>query len=165
MTDSKTLEECAETPDSSESSGVLYGFSERLRLAIGSNSLRGFSRECKLSEATLRSYLSGETYPTLDRLEQIAEAAGMSPITLAFGSNQDEGANDDIPSQELLGWACLFIMANDAAGARSAAEVGQQCWRIAKGLAENGEGHELARVIIDVGRAQLARLQPAPGED
>lgn len=94
----------------------------------------------------------------------------MSPITLAFGSNQDEGADNAVPgwfldNPEFLGWACLFIMANDAAGASSAADIGQQCWRIAKGLAESGESHELARVIIEVGRAQLARLQPAPGED
>ena len=43
-------------------------FEERLKKAMATNSLRGFSKICGLSEATLRSYLSGATYPTLDRL-------------------------------------------------------------------------------------------------
>lgn len=34
-------------------------FKERLRTAMESHSLRGFSKVCGLSEATLRSYLSG----------------------------------------------------------------------------------------------------------
>lgn len=47
---------------------------------------------CGLSEATLRSYLSGATYPTLDRLMQIAEASQVDPQWLAFGVIQDEKA-------------------------------------------------------------------------
>lgn len=46
---------------------------------------RGFARESGLSEGAIRSYLSGETYPTLDRLEQIAQAAHVSAVWLAFG--------------------------------------------------------------------------------
>ncbi|WP_432757955.1 helix-turn-helix domain-containing protein [Pseudomonas aeruginosa] len=65
--------------------GIGY-FKIRLKQAISSQSLRGFSKECGLSEATLRSYLSGETFPTLDRLEQIAKAAGTSAMWLAFGT-------------------------------------------------------------------------------
>ncbi|WP_241159800.1 helix-turn-helix domain-containing protein [Pseudomonas aeruginosa] len=65
--------------------GIGY-FKIRLKQAISSQSLRGFSKECGLSEATLRSYLSGETFPTLDRLEQIAQAAGTSAMWLAFGT-------------------------------------------------------------------------------
>ncbi|MEN1479849.1 helix-turn-helix transcriptional regulator, partial [Pseudomonas aeruginosa] len=65
--------------------GIGY-FKIRLKQAISSHSLRGFSKECGLSEATLRSYLSGETFPTLDRLEQIAQAAGTSAMWLAFGT-------------------------------------------------------------------------------
>jgi phage repressor protein C with HTH and peptisase S24 domain len=54
-----------------------------------SHSLRGFSKQCGLSEATLRSYLSGATYPTLDRLMLIAEASKVDPQWLAFGTEDD----------------------------------------------------------------------------
>ncbi|MBV6415386.1 MAG: XRE family transcriptional regulator [Xanthomonadales bacterium PRO6] len=46
---------------------------------MGSSSIRGFAREARLSEGVLHSYLSGDTYPTLDRLDQIAAAAGRPP--------------------------------------------------------------------------------------
>lgn len=62
-------------------------FKDRLKAILRGGSLRGFSRECGLSEATLRSYLSGDTYPTLDRLELIARAGRVSPMELAFGVN------------------------------------------------------------------------------
>tara|TARA_B100000029_G_scaffold484253_1_gene536249 strand:- start:298 stop:873 length:576 start_codon:yes stop_codon:yes gene_type:complete len=45
---------------------------------------------CGLSEATLRSYLSGDTYPTLDRLELISSAANVDPEWLVFGRHKDE---------------------------------------------------------------------------
>ncbi|MDW0361019.1 XRE family transcriptional regulator [Halomonas venusta] len=67
-------------------------FKERLKTAMAAHSLRGFSKMCGLSEATLRSYLSGATYPTLDRLMQIAEASQVDPQWLAFGVIQDEKA-------------------------------------------------------------------------
>lgn len=65
-------------------------FEERLRKAMATNSLRGFSKICGLSEATLRSYLSGSTYPTLDRLMQIANASEVDPQWLAFGTEEKE---------------------------------------------------------------------------
>ncbi|MDN6854956.1 S24 family peptidase [Pseudomonas sp. CAN2814] len=79
------------------SGGIGY-FKIRLKQAISSQSLRGFAKDCGLSEATLRSYLSGETFPTLDRLEQIAKAAGASPLWLAFGGEgpaESRSAEDD----------------------------------------------------------------------
>ncbi|HGM4089141.1 MULTISPECIES: helix-turn-helix domain-containing protein [Pseudomonas] len=169
MTDNESAAESLEERESLRESPGIGGFPQRLREAIGMNSLRGFSRDCKLSEATLRSYLSGETYPTLDRLEQIAGAAGMSPITLAFGGDNDGRPSPDTldklqTNPELLGWACLFILASQAAGAVSAKEIGEHCWRIAKGLANSGENDDLARAVIDVGRHQLARLQQERGK-
>lgn len=65
-------------------------FKERLKTVMASHSLRGFSKVCGLSEATLRSYLSGSTYPTLDRLMQIAEASQVDAQWLAFGVQQEE---------------------------------------------------------------------------
>ncbi|MGJ8523045.1 putative HTH-type transcriptional regulator [Carnimonas sp. R-84981] len=70
-------------------------FKNRLKSAIGTQSLRGFSRRCGLSEATLRSYLSGGTYPTLDRLLQMASALEKDPTWLAFGVSQKTNEEDD----------------------------------------------------------------------
>ena len=64
-------------------------FKDRLKMVKATQSLRGFSKHCGLSEATLRSYLSGDTYPTLDRLMQIALAAEVSPTWLAFGDGEE----------------------------------------------------------------------------
>lgn len=60
-------------------------FGIRLKEAMKGISARSFSRDCGLSEGAIRSYLSGETYPTLDRLLQIAVAAGVDPVWLGFG--------------------------------------------------------------------------------
>ncbi|MGP9666327.1 XRE family transcriptional regulator [Halomonas sp. AOP22-C1-8] len=65
-------------------------FKDRLKTAMASHSLRGFSKICGLSEATLRSYLSGATYPTLDRLMLIAEASKVDPQWLAFGQEKTD---------------------------------------------------------------------------
>jgi phage repressor protein C with HTH and peptisase S24 domain len=70
-------------------------FKDRLKALVAGKSLRGFSRDCGLSEATLRSYLAGETYPTLDRLELIAQAGNVSPIDLAFGATAKPIAFED----------------------------------------------------------------------
>lgn len=69
-------------------------FPERLKDAMGATGARAFARICSLSEGAIRSYLSGDTYPTLDRLEQIASAAGVSAVWLAFGI--DERAQQEI---------------------------------------------------------------------
>ena len=65
--------------------GAIGCFRDRLKEAMGTMAARGFARESGLSEGAIRSYLSGETYPTLDRLEQIAQAAHVSAVWLAFG--------------------------------------------------------------------------------
>ena len=75
-------------------------FKERLRESISSHSLRGFSRLCGLSEATLRSYLSGDTYPTLDRLELISSAANVDPEWLAFGRNKDQAEVEPVGMED-----------------------------------------------------------------
>lgn len=140
----------------------ISGFPERLRAGIGNSSLRSFSRSCRLSEATLRSYLSGATYPTLDRLQQIAEAAGMSPVTLAFGDGLEDDAKGAHSGLEDLGWACLFMMATQAAGATSAEGIGQACQRLAQGLAGRQQGDQLAETILEIARRQLLRLKTEP---
>lgn len=63
-------------------------------------SLRAFGKKCGLSEGALFSYLSGETYPTLDRLDAIAAASGRSPGWL-IGAGDDK-AQSQVLSQEDL---------------------------------------------------------------
>lgn len=62
-------------------------FSERLKLVMAGEGARAFARKAQLSEGAIRSYLSGETYPTLDRLALIANAAGVDPQWLTFGGH------------------------------------------------------------------------------
>jgi phage repressor protein C with HTH and peptisase S24 domain len=73
-------------------------FKDRLKDLIGKDGVRGFSRKCGLSEATLRSYLSGDTFPTLDRLDLIARAGKVSPVELAFGASAQGAQEDDVYS-------------------------------------------------------------------
>ncbi len=64
-------------------------FPERLKEAIGDNSIRSLAIKCNLDPKTLRNYLSGKQYPTLDRLAAIADASGKSINWLATGENKE----------------------------------------------------------------------------
>lgn len=77
-------------------------FAERLKTAMETSSLRGFSKKCGLSEATLRSYLMGSTYPTLDRLMQIADASSVDAQWLAFGVNGSPGGKMKSDEEEFV---------------------------------------------------------------
>ena len=90
-------DDCEKNPDfeKKNSTGIFdvsekIRFSERLKDAIGDEAVRSFSRRCGLSEATLRDYLKGASYPTIDRLVRIAEAANLSVFWLI-------GIDDEIP--------------------------------------------------------------------
>ena len=78
-------DDCGNNPDFEQKnpSGIIDAsekihFGERLKDAIGSEAVRSFSRKCGLSEATLRDYLKGSSFPTIDRLARIASAANVS---------------------------------------------------------------------------------------
>lgn len=62
------------------------GFPARLRqLADLSDGHNEFSRLSGLSRTALSNYLCGKTFPTLDRVEKLANALGVSSVWLAFG--------------------------------------------------------------------------------
>lgn len=63
-------------------------FSERLREAIGSQSVLAFSKSCGISDSLVRKYLAG-SLPGTDNLVLMAKAAGVSIAWLAAG----EGAS------------------------------------------------------------------------
>ncbi|MBN8112605.1 helix-turn-helix domain-containing protein [Vibrio parahaemolyticus] len=84
LEDEKSLFETKNTTGIIQSE-LIIPFSKRLSDTIGGTSVRSFARTCGLSDKTLRDYLSGKTYPTLDRLALIADASGRSISWLATG--------------------------------------------------------------------------------
>lgn len=64
-------------------------FPERLKEAIGTLSVRAFAQKCGHSESGLRKYISGETFPPLDKLASIAEAADVSVEWLVTGDGSE----------------------------------------------------------------------------
>ncbi|NJD00363.1 helix-turn-helix domain-containing protein [Candidatus Erwinia dacicola] len=75
---------------------VRYGinrFSDRLKEAMktaGIPSNNQLAKDTELSEATIRKYLKGATFPTLDRLALLAGACGCSLAWLASGDSGTE---------------------------------------------------------------------------
>ncbi|CAM3720275.1 MULTISPECIES: helix-turn-helix domain-containing protein [Xenorhabdus] len=64
-------------------------FKDRLRQAMGNESGNSLAKRCGISEAAIRTYLSGKTYPSLDKLALLAEKCEVSIEWLANGSNVD----------------------------------------------------------------------------
>ena len=63
----------------------LDDFPNRLKKAIGDNSIRGFARSCGFSDTVLRQYLNGQSEPTRPALLAIARSSGVSLEWLAGG--------------------------------------------------------------------------------
>lgn len=91
-------EKTAEKEKDREQFFVRYGinrFPDRLKEAMntaGIPSNNQLAKITELSEATIRKYLKGETYPTLDRLALLADACGCALSWLASG----DGGIDDV---------------------------------------------------------------------
>ncbi len=66
-------------------------FSDRLKQAVGDNSIRGFARECGFSDTVLRQYLNGQSEPTRPALLAIARTANVSVEWLAVGQSASRG--------------------------------------------------------------------------
>jgi phage repressor protein C with HTH and peptisase S24 domain len=64
-------------------------FSDRLKLAIGEHTYRSFADISGVAATTLRDYVTGRSFPTLDRLTAISEASGLSLEWLASGEIPD----------------------------------------------------------------------------
>ena len=76
-------------------------FPARLREAIGSQGLRAFGKTSGLSEGALHSYLSGDTFPTLDRLDAIAQATGRAPTWFIADSEEADAASQAVRPETL----------------------------------------------------------------
>jgi transcriptional regulator with XRE-family HTH domain len=64
---------------------VVPGFSERLEIAIGSESINSFAKKAGLGESLIRNYIKKGTTPGLDKVTAIAEAAEVSLDWLVLG--------------------------------------------------------------------------------
>lgn len=60
-------------------------FKERLVEVIGDEAVLSFAKKSGMSEGVMRSYIRGDTFPSLDRLEAIANAAEVDLNWLATG--------------------------------------------------------------------------------
>lgn len=60
------------------------GFSERLKIAIGSGSINAFAKKCEIRESSIRGYLSG-SMPGVDKAAALARAANVNLEWLATG--------------------------------------------------------------------------------
>ncbi|HHP0488511.1 TPA: XRE family transcriptional regulator [Vibrio harveyi] len=69
---------------------MVKNFPQRLKEAMGKNTVRAFSKISGLPHSTLNSYVNNQTYPSLDRLALIAKASGKSIEWLASGEVFDE---------------------------------------------------------------------------
>ncbi len=83
-------------------------FPERLKKIMSGKSAREFAREIGFSDAAIRDYLRGVSYPSLDRLDAIAAAAkvsaawlatGKGPMRPGEGNHSEREANGKIPPE------------------------------------------------------------------
>lgn len=85
-------------------------FSERLKEAMEAANIASnvqLARLTELSESTIRKYLKGETYPTLDRLALLAEACSCSASWLATGEGETRQQINDVT--EALVYKCEAV--------------------------------------------------------
>lgn len=80
-------------------------FPERLKQAIGDASIRTFAKKCSVSEAVVRNYLAGKTFPSLDKLALMAEVGGKSLDWLCAGTDDNKNSNE--PDNFLKEYALL----------------------------------------------------------
>ncbi len=71
-------------------------FKIRLKAVIGDESIRSFSQRCSVSDTTIRDYLRGNSYPTLDRLCSISQASNADLAWLATGVHQSSTNNENL---------------------------------------------------------------------
>lgn len=96
---STTLEESERSVENRKDVPILNGFSDRLSIAIGSNSVRKVAQSAGLSEGTLRSLLRGGL-PSLESAVRLCDALNVRLGWLAYA--EDPMRPDDAPVASYL---------------------------------------------------------------
>ncbi|EAS0140692.1 helix-turn-helix transcriptional regulator [Salmonella enterica] len=88
-------------------------FSERLKIAMDGLTNVALASRCDISESAVRSYLSGKSYPGIDKIQAISEACEAPLIWLITG--EDVAINSDFGAEfcdaQLAG--VLSVMSNE----------------------------------------------------
>lgn len=101
---SKSGDFLSENTSSTILSGGINRFGERLKAAIGKESVNSFAKRCGISEATIRKYMSGNTYPGIDKMHSLSESTGKSISWLISGDEEEFVKRDEENESELLKW-------------------------------------------------------------
>ena len=128
---------------------LIIPFKERLKSVIGDQSVRAFSQSIGVPDRTIRDYLHGNTYPTLDRLSTISDGANVDLAWLATGETRHLTAVPAVSSKHVevfqydfsasAGPGCLVISEDPVAKFELSKE-----WLIRQGL----NGKKLAVVPV-----------------
>ncbi|HCT7706577.1 TPA: helix-turn-helix transcriptional regulator [Morganella morganii] len=78
------------------SSSSIIRFGERLKQAMNGMTNVELAKRSGMSEATIRKYLAGKIYPTIDSLAVVAEACAVSFSWLAFGEDTNNIGSNNI---------------------------------------------------------------------
>ncbi|EMO4249217.1 helix-turn-helix domain-containing protein [Citrobacter freundii] len=95
-------------------SGGIVRFGERLKEAIGGESNLSFAKKCGLSETVIRNYLAGKSYPGIDKLPAIAEAAGTSIEWLVTGEESQAQAQSFNRQDLELWWSMILTSLSES---------------------------------------------------
>ena len=96
---STTLDESEQSIENRKDVPILDGFSDRLSLAIGSNSVRKVAQSAGLSEGTLRSLLRGGL-PSLESAVRLCDALNVRLGWLAY--SEEPMRPEDAPAASYL---------------------------------------------------------------
>ncbi|MGL5343537.1 MAG: helix-turn-helix domain-containing protein [Plesiomonas sp.] len=79
-------------------SDEIVRFSERLKIAMNGMSNHRLARLSGLSEATIRKYIKGESYPTIDNAAKVADACNVTLAWLLTGDQHNSSQEPLSPS-------------------------------------------------------------------
>ncbi|ATF90970.1 Bacteriophage CI repressor helix-turn-helix domain [Cedecea neteri] len=91
-------------------------FGERLKTVIGKQSVASFSRDCGVSEASMRKYLKTDTVPGIDSVAMIASCTGRSLTWLITGEGDpftDNARQEHFSEEDIKKWWGLIFDALD----------------------------------------------------
>lgn len=77
------------------SSSSIIRFGERLKQAMNGMTNVELAKRSGMSEATIRKYLAGKIYPTIDSLAVVAEACAVPFSWLAFGEDTNNAGSNN----------------------------------------------------------------------